>query len=348
MLIRTNRGRCLATLRAAWERADRSFLNPKNKFLKLKNTEFPTALAVTASSSSSLLPMTASSSSSLTTALGSVTRIGISLIALAGLYFALWHYLGGSNAEPLYLVEPHHIVLLFTACNTAFFASTLLMLASVMSDPARGAQGVSLHSQRLTLVAVLFRSSFALGGVFGDSWLTWIEAALSSFASLALLVVVDPTLEPLQFGVLPPDRKPVPASPEAFPSLALLGGSVALALLSCRYGLPKEQQSAQWACFAISIYVQAGAVLPQRAALLRAKRLPALTGHAFFVLALAGALRLALWVVLMLEAELHTWLMLGDYLHTAFLADFVVVYLRSRASEGFGAHVQLAQGTESV
>tara|TARA_B110001452_G_scaffold183366_1_gene154091 strand:- start:209 stop:1093 length:885 start_codon:yes stop_codon:yes gene_type:complete len=291
----------------------------------------------------------ADGSTSLTTSLGSASRIGISLVVLVGLYFALWSHLGGSSAEPLYLVEPHHIVLLFTACNTAFFASTLLMLASVLSDPARGALGVSLHSQRLMLVAVLFRSGFALSGVFADSWLTWIEATLSTLASGALLILIDPMLESLQLGMIPPDRKPVPAAPEAYPSLLLLGGSVAFALLSCRYGVPKEQRSAQWVCFAISIYVQAGAVLPQRAALLRAKRLPALTGHAFFVLAIAGALRLAMWVVLMLEAELHTWLMLGDYLHTAFLADFVVVYLRSIAREGFAAHVQLAQGmAESV
>lgn len=291
----------------------------------------------------------AADSGSLTTSLGSASRIGISLVVLVGLFFALWSHLGGSKAEPLYLVEPHHIVMLFTACNTAFFVSTLLMLASVLSDPARGALGVSLHSQRLMLVAVLFRSGFALLGIFADSWLTWIEAALSMFASVALLVLIDPVLEPLQLGMLPPDRKPVPASPEAFPSLTLLGGSVAFAVLSCRLGVPKEQQSAQWVCFALSIYVQAGAVLPQRAALLRAKRLPALTGHAFFVLAIAGTLRLAMWVVLMLEAELHTWLMLGDYLHTAFLADFVVVYCRSLAREGFAAHVQLAQGmAESV
>ena len=42
----------------------------------------------------------------------------------------------------------------------------------------------------------------------------------------------------------------------------------------------------------------------------------------------------------MLEGDLHPWLMLGDYLHTAFLADFVVVYFRSLAANG------LAWGSE--
>lgn len=51
---------------------------------------------------------------------------------------------------------------------------------------------------------------------------------------------------------------------------------------------------------------------------------------------IAGALRLTMWVVLMLEGETHTLLMLGDFLHTAFLADFVVIYFRSLASFGLG------------
>jgi len=40
--------------------------------------------------------------------------------------------------------------------------------------------------------------------------------------------------------------------------------------------------------------------------------------------------------VLMLEGETHSLLMLGDFLHTAFLADFVVIYFRSLASSGLG------------
>ena len=51
---------------------------------------------------------------------------------------------------------------------------------------------------------------------------------------------------------------------------------------------------------------------------------------------IAGALRLTMWVVLMLEGETHSLLMLGDFLHTAFLADFVVIYFRSLASSGLG------------
>ena len=67
----------------------------------------------------------------------------------------------------------------------------------------------------------------------------------------------------------------------------------------------------------------------------------------------AGALRLAMWVVLMLEGELHVLLMLGDFLHTAFLADFVVIYFRSLAASGLegllgGSDVQLGSLEASV
>ena len=51
----------------------------------------------------------------------------------------------------------------------------------------------------------------------------------------------------------------------------------------------------------MSIYLEAGAVLPQRAPLLRTQRLPALTAHALFLWALSGALRLP--VILLLEGE---------------------------------------------
>ena len=44
----------------------------------------------------------------------------------------------------------------------------------------------------------------------------------------------------------------------------------------------------RWICLAVSIYLEAGAVLPQRALLLRTKRLPALTAHALFLWALPG------------------------------------------------------------
>ena len=88
----------------------------------------------------------------------------------------------------------------------------------------------------------------------------------------------------------------------------------------------------RWICLAVSIYLEAGAVLPQRALLLRTKRLPALTAHALFLWALSGALRLLLWVILLLEGELHLWLMLGDFVHVALLADFVALYVQSLAA----------------
>ena len=60
------------------------------------------------------------------------------------------------------------------------------------------------------------------------------------------------------------------------------------------------------------------------------------TTYLLTITTIAGALRLTMWVVLTLEGETHTLLMLGDFLHTAFLADFVVIYFRSLASSGLG------------
>ena len=77
------------------------------------------------------------------------------------------------------------------------------------------------------------------------------------------------------------------------------------------------------------LYVQHPGKMPL---LLRTKRLPALTAHALFLWALSGALRLLLWVILLLEGELHLWLMLGDFVHVALLADFVALYVQSLAA----------------
>jgi|EP00908_Phaeocystis_cordata_P011674 hypothetical protein len=280
---------------------------------------------------------------------GSALRIGGSLAALIGCASLFYHLRGGEKAQPLYVFQPHHIVWLFGASNTAFLSSTLLLLWRVLNDPKRGALGISLHAQRLNLAAVLLRCLWVVQGHFSTSWLTYIEATLSIFATVALAVVIDPQLAPYAIGWLPPERRPLCATPEAFPSVPLFAGCLLFALCLA----PLHAESAQWGFAAAAIYVEAGGVLPQRALLLKTKALPALTSHAFFLLAIAGALRLAMWVVLMLEGELHVLLMLGDFLHTAFLADFVVIYFRSLAASGLegllgGSDVQLGSLEASV
>jgi hypothetical protein len=262
----------------------------------------------------------------------SALRIGGSLAALIGCFVVFNYLRGGANAEPLYLFEAHHIAWLFSASNTAFLASTLLLLWRMFRDPTRGALGISLHSQRLNLAAVLLRCVWVMQGHFSTSWLTCIEATLSVLSTVALAVVIDPQLSALVMSSLPLERRPVCASPEAFPSVPLFGGCMLFALCAA----PFHIESLQWVVAAAAIYVEAGAVLPQRALFLKTKRLPAATSHAFFLLAIAGALRLAMWIVLMLEGETHILLMLGDFLHTAFLTDFVVIYFRSLASSGLG------------
>ena len=191
---------------------------------------------------------------------------------------------GGADAEPLYLFEAYHIAYLFSASNTAFLSSSLLLLWRMFNDPRRGALGISLHAQRLNLAAVLVRCVWVAQGHFSRSWLTCIEAALSVLSTAVLAVVIDPELSARMMSGIAPERRPVCASPEAFPSVSLLGGCVLFALCAA----PLHAESLQWAFAAATIYVEAGAVLPQRALLIKTKSLPALTSHAFFLLAIAG------------------------------------------------------------
>ena len=215
----------------------------------------------------------------------SALRIGGSLAALIGCFVAFNYLRGGANAEPLYLFEAHHIAWLFSASNTARLSSTLLLLWRVFRDPARGALGISLHSQRLNLAAVLLRSVWVMQGHFSTSWLTCIEATLSVLSTVALAVVIDPQLSALVMSGLPLERRPVCASPEAFPSVPLFCGCTLFALGAA----PFHRESLQWLVAAAAIYVEAGAVLPQRALFLKTKRLAAATSHAFFLLASAGS-----------------------------------------------------------
>lgn len=278
----------------------------------------------------------------------SAVHIGGSLVALIGCFLIFYYLRGGADAEPLHLFEAYHIACLFSASNTAFLSSTLLLLWRMFHNPEKSALGISLHAQRLNLAAVFLRCIWIFQSHFSRSWLTCIEAALSVLSTVTLAVVIDPQLSAM-ISILPSERRPVCATPEAFPSAPLFVGCVFFAFCAA----PLHADSLQWMFAAATIYVEAGAVLPQRSLLIKTKSLPALTSHAFFLLAIAGALRLAMWVVLMLEGELHIVLMLGDFLHTAFLADFVVIYFRSLASSGLGgllagSDIQLSSMEASV
>ena len=88
---------------------------------------------------------------------------------------------------------------------------------------------------------------------------------------------------------------------------------------------------------AASIYLQAAALLPQRALLLRTKRIPTLTSLAFVLLAIGAAVRLSMWLLLVCEREVHLLLMAGDFVQVGLLADLVMLYMRTVRERGLGA-----------
>ena len=213
----------------------------------------------------------------------SAVHIGGSLVALIGCFLIFYYLRGGADAEPLHLFEAYHIACLFSASNTAFLSSTLLLLWRMFHNPEKSALGISLHAQRLNLAAVFLRCIWIFQSHFSRSWLTCIEAALSVLSTVTLAVVIDPQLSAM-ISILPSERRPVCATPEAFPSAPLFVGCVFFAFCAA----PLHADSLQWMFAAATIYVEAGAVLPQRSLLIKTKSLPALTSHAFFLLAIAG------------------------------------------------------------
>ena len=111
---------------------------------------------------------------------GAALRVAAIVVALLATTL-LTHYVRGGKA--IYFFEPHHIVWLFGASNTAFLVAMLLQLYRVARD---GAAGVSLHANALNLAAVAVRGVFVGGGHFGSSAFALTEAALSLGAALAL------------------------------------------------------------------------------------------------------------------------------------------------------------------
>ena len=105
------------------------------------------------------------------TTTGAALRVAAIVVALLATTL-LTHYVRGGKA--IYFFEPHHIVWLFGASNTAFLAAMLLLLYRVARD---GAAGVSLHGSTLNLAAVAVRGVFVGGGHFGSSAFALTEAA---------------------------------------------------------------------------------------------------------------------------------------------------------------------------
>ena len=202
----------------------------------------------------------------------------------------------------------------------------MLLLYRVARD---GAAGVSLHANALNLAAVAVRGVFVGGGHFGSSAFALTEVRrLGPGAALALVLALHPATA-ARFA-LSAERPRAPRAPEDFPTAALAAGCV---------GWASSRRCSRRTSTTFFADLPGGVDLPRggRGAaaarvLLRTKRLPALTAHALFLWALSGALRLLLWVILLLEGELHLWLMLGDFVHVALLADFVALYVQSLAA----------------
>jgi len=260
---------------------------------------------------------------------GSIVRVAGCTCALLLVVTALSRY----HTKPLYWFEAHHINFLLSGSSTVFLASTLILLWRLVQQE-NGSVGISLHAQRMNLCACLLRALFSCGQG-GVSALTWANASLSVLGSAALVAVLEPRVAPL----LPkPGGGRFPgAAPESFPSGALFLCIVIAAVFGAWFYSTKDSSdTGRFFLLATAIWMQTGAMLPQRAMFLRTKRLPALTSLAFFLLALAGAMRLLMWLVLVAEGEMHIFIMVGDFLHIALLADFVALYLRTLGEKGLG------------
>lgn len=115
---------------------------------------------------------------------------------------------------------------------------------------------------------------------------------LSVASSSALNVCLTPSLGPAVFGC-------APVKPDTFPTLSVvalvLGAAVATNALGLTDAADSLTTSFRWVCLSGAIYTQAASVLPQRAALARAKKVEAITAHAVALLALAALCRMGMW-----------------------------------------------------
>jgi hypothetical protein len=215
---------------------------------------------------------------------------------------------------------------MFAASNHAYLASVLLQLWQLCAGRS-GAHGISLQSQRIMLVAIICRAWFAMNGA---SFHNLVELCVTIAANVAVVVLLEPRIA---------QRLPHPAGgyfsgalPDQFPAVDKMGiCASAVGMLVCKYTDAVDDVSL---FLVVANCLQALALLPQRAQLLRTRSLPALTSHAFILASLSAALRLLMWVFLCLEHEFHTWMMLPDFVHIGLIADFALIYARALRSQG--------------
>ena len=263
---------------------------------------------------------TAGDMSTLASPLHSSLNVLGCMAALIGFTSAIYYF-----THPLNWFARHHIMWLFAASNHAYLASVLLLLWQQCTSQ-RGSQGLSLQSQRMMLVAILSRAAFAVNGA---SFHNLVELGITSAASAGLVLVLEPKI-----------AKSVPhpmggtfsgALPDSFPpvdKLAIIGCFAAG--IFCRF----TDANSVSVYLIVANSLQALALLPQRALLLKTRSLPALTSHAFILASLSAALRLFMWMLLCLEHEFHTWMMLPDFVHIGLIADFALIYARALRSQG--------------
>jgi len=216
---------------------------------------------------------------------------------------------------------------LFAASNHAYLGSVGLLLFQVCTRPS-GAQGVSLRSQRIMLVAITSRMIFAYKGA---SFHNFIELCLTSVVSAVLLLLLEPKIARLIPH--PAGGQFTGALPDKFPPVDKMGIIVCVSVVTICWLTDRVQDKISMFLIAANS-LQALALLPQRELLVKTRSLPALTSHAFMLASASAALRLLMWLMLCLEHEFHTYMMLPDFLHIGLIADFALIYVRAMRAQG--------------
>ena len=263
-----------------------------------------------------------------------LVRVGCCLIVLLSLVNLLSLYF----STPAFWIDSLHVRFLVGLSNAAMLFSSALILFRLMTQPDKGAIGVSVPAQRITFIAACFRAIFTVySGVFTGTAL-WMEGPISAAVSAAVVLRIDPSLARVWGGGGSLTRNPTDDTlRETFPSFSLVLAACGLALFAANFTEHAQSDSLRWVSMAASIYLQAAALLPQRALLLRTKRIPTLTSLAFVLLAIGAAVRLSMWLLLVCEREVHLLLMAGDFVQVGLLADLVVLYMRTVRERGLGA-----------
>ena len=209
---------------------------------------------------------------------GAALRVAAIVVALLATTL-LTHYVRGGKA--IYFFEPHHIVWLFGASNTAFLVAMLLQLYRVARD---GAAGVSLPANALNLAAVAVRGVFVGGGRFGSSAFARGERRSAARRSRSCSRFPT-TAAPRAVGRAAARRARRASDRGARGELRRLGRRRVAAL-------DERRHLFRWICLAVWVCLEAGAVLPQRALLHCGRSGCPRSPRTLFLWALSGALRL--------------------------------------------------------